>query len=416
MEEEREVARYWCHGCSQIVDPILGVETIKCSLCCSEFVEEMESIRNDHHHHHHLESDLAGASDSDRDLSLWAPILLGMMSNPRRRRRLRHIEFDDEDEDEDEDHHEGRSQRYRHREGETELDRELESIMRRRRRSSATILQLLQGIRAGMASESEGNIGSDVRDRDRDGDGRRENRDRERVILINPFNQTIIVQGGSFDSSNPQIPIGSLGDYFVGPGLELLLQHLAENDPNRYGTPPAQKEAVEAMPTVKVQEKCLQCSVCLEDFEIGGEAKEMPCKHRFHSECIFPWLELHSSCPVCRYQLPSDESKLDQDQDQEQGRGPDRDREREGSGNSVTENIVNDANHVNGEAGDGDERNDSGRRFSVSLPWPFSSLFSSSGPQTANTISSSSIPSSSSRSSANADANTREGASRSGDD
>lgn len=412
MEEEREVARYWCHGCSQIVDPILEVETIKCSLCRSEFVEEMESIRNDHrhHHHHHLENDLGGGSDSDRALSLWAPILLGMMTNPRRRRRFRHLEFDDDDED----HHDlnvSRPHRQRVGEGETELDRELESIMlRRRRRSSATILQLLQGIRAGIVSESEISVGSNLRDRDRDRDwdGRRENRDRERVILINPFNQTIIVQGGSFDSNNSQNPIGSLGDYFVGPGLELLLQHLAENNPNRYGTPPAQKEAVEALLTVKVEENCLQCSVCLEDFEIGTEAKEMPCKHRFHGGCIFPWLELHSSCPVCRYQLPYDESKLDRDREQSRdgGQSQGHDHEREEAGNGATENrTIEETNNGNGEAGDGDERNDSGRRFSVSLPWPFSSLFSWCASQTANTSSSSSSSSSSSGSSTNANAN-----------
>jgi E3 ubiquitin-protein ligase RNF115/126 len=168
--------------------------------------------------------------------------------------------------------------------------------------------------------------------------------------------------GGSVDSNinnNSQNPIGSLGDYFVGPGLELLLQHLAENDPNRYGTPPAQKEAVEGLPTVKIEESCLQCSVCLEDFDVGSEAKMMPCKHRFHSDCIFPWLELHSSCPVCRYQLPFDESKLDR------GRGG-------GQGAGMGNARVEETNNGNGEV------DDSGRRFSVSLPWPFNSLFSSS--------------------------------------
>nr|GMD70924.1 E3 ubiquitin-protein ligase RING1-like [Ipomoea batatas] len=128
------------------------------------------------------------------------------------------------------------------------------------------------------------------------------------------MNQTIIVQGSS--DSNPPPPttplpgnqaIGALGDYFIGPSLEMLLQHLAENDPNRYGTPPAQKGTVEALPMVKVEDDASQCSVCLEDFEIEAEAKEMPCKHRFHSDCILPWLQLHNSCPVCRYQLPPDQ-------------------------------------------------------------------------------------------------------------
>ncbi|KAM6567946.1 hypothetical protein CsatA_027074 [Cannabis sativa] len=39
---------------------------------------------------------------SDRALSLWAPILLGMMGNPRRRRRFIAMDFDNEEEEEDE--------------------------------------------------------------------------------------------------------------------------------------------------------------------------------------------------------------------------------------------------------------------------------------------------------------------------
>ncbi|KAI6694305.1 hypothetical protein NL676_022015 [Syzygium grande] len=41
-------------------------------------------------------------------------------------------------------------------------------------------------------------------------------------------------EGGSF-----RIPGNiNLGDYFIGSNLEQLIQQLAENDPNRYGTPP----------------------------------------------------------------------------------------------------------------------------------------------------------------------------------
>ncbi|KAE8657979.1 hypothetical protein F3Y22_tig00116976pilonHSYRG00231 [Hibiscus syriacus] len=326
--EEAMTATYWCHQCSQVVTPVMEVE-IKCSLCQGGFIEEMSNGVRD------SAQDMDSDFQSDQVHSLWAPILLGMIGNPRRRRRLRRFEFDEDNSDGEAYHG-----------GDTDLDRELESIMRSRRRSSATILQLLQGVRDGMASETENS----------DNDRERE-RERERVIVINPFNQTIIVQGGQNQNSNH---IGSIGDYFSGPGLDLLLQHLAEIDPDRYGTPPAQKEAIEAMPTIKIKEN-LQCSVCLDDFEVGIEAKEMPCKHKFHSGCILPWLELHSSCPVCRYQIPADESKLYSNRPRSSIRNR-RERERESESNV-------EGHESEEEEGEGEGR--SGRRFS--FPWPFTS-------------------------------------------
>ena len=372
--KETMAARYWCHRCLQMVNPVVEavVEAdIKCPFCQSGFIEEMSSTAGDN-------QDPETEFGSDRALSLWAPILLGMMGNPRRR-RTRRLDFEEEEEEEEEDNNDDNGES-RHG-GEADVERQLESIIRRRRRSSATILQLLQGIRAGMQSEmSENSVGDrDNRDRDRERE-----RERDRVILINPFNQTVIVQG-SFDSNRGQgenqSHIGSLGDYFIGPGLDLLLQHLAENDPNRYGTPPAQKEAIEALPTVTIKDN-LQCSVCLDDFEMGAEAKQMPCKHKFHSGCILPWLELHSSCPVCRFQLPADETKRDSD---------------DGSRNSTnTPRESSESGQVSGEEGevegDGDGRSGNTRRFSF---WPFASLFSSSGPQSGGG-NSSSTPSSSS--------------------
>ncbi|CAN8242037.1 unnamed protein product [Cochlearia groenlandica] len=88
--------------------------------------------------------------------------------------------------------------------------------------------------------------------------------------------------------------------------LDRLYTSLDHHDPVNdrdvcYGTPPASKEAIESFRSVKIKiDEVLMCPVCLELFEIGEEAQETMCSHVFHSDCLLPWLKLHSSCPVCR--------------------------------------------------------------------------------------------------------------------
>ncbi|CAD5315637.1 unnamed protein product [Arabidopsis thaliana] len=315
--EEAVVTRYWCHMCSQTVNPVMEAE-IKCPFCQSGFVEEMED--DDDH-------DSSDPADVRANNSLWAPILMELMNDPVRRRRNQSVESveDNQNEVQTENNED---------DGENDLDWQLQEILRRRRRHSAAVLQLLQGIRAGLSVESEST--------------------------------------------------GNGGDYFIGPGFEMLLQRLAENDPNRYGTPPAKKEAVEALATVKIEET-LQCSVCLDDFEIGTEAKLMPCTHKFHSDCLLPWLELHSSCPVCRYQLPADEAKTDSVTTTSDNNGS-------SSASATTshgaENSDGNRRQEEEEEEEEEEENENNDGSGFSIPWPFSTLFSSSQDSNAPTDSS----------------------------
>ncbi|KAI3774675.1 hypothetical protein L1987_49235 [Smallanthus sonchifolius] len=43
-----------------------------------------------------------------------------------------------------------------------------------------------------------------------------------------------------------------------------------------------------------------ECSICLEVFEDGDEVINLDCMHRFHSCCLFPWIEVCGACPNCR--------------------------------------------------------------------------------------------------------------------
>lgn len=162
----------------------------------------------------------------------------------------------------------------------------------------------------------------------------------------------------------------NIGDYFVGPGFEQLIQQLAENDPNRYGTPPASKSAVQALPSINVDEALLkselaQCAVCKDDFEMGTVVKQMPCKHVYHQDCILPWLELHNSCPVCRYELPTDD--------------PDYESRDNSSRNGVSRGNDGYNNGDEGLAGGSDGQRTVERRYTVSIPWLFGGFGSGSG-------------------------------------
>ncbi|KAG8367786.1 hypothetical protein BUALT_Bualt16G0109000 [Buddleja alternifolia] len=98
------------------------------------------------------------------------------------------------------------------------------------------------------------------------------------------------------------------GDYFIGPGVEEFFEHITRND--NFAPRRASKPSVDALETIKISKKhirCdLTCAVCKERFELGSKVRKLPCKHLYHSDCIVPWLEQRSTCPVCRQMVTSE--------------------------------------------------------------------------------------------------------------
>lgn len=60
------------------------------------------------------------------------------------------------------------------------------------------------------------------------------------------------------------------------------------------------------------------CPVCLEKFLVGQGLLALPCNHKFHPNCLTPWLEGHEQCPYCRARISEAPPTPVQPQPQEQ--------------------------------------------------------------------------------------------------
>ncbi|OQR85532.1 hypothetical protein ACHHYP_11722 [Achlya hypogyna] len=107
-----------------------------------------------------------------------------------------------------------------------------------------------------------------------------------------------------------QGPTTTIGDYAFG-NISTIINQLMQNDANQHGAPPAAKAAVDSLPVVHITEedvaKNQDCAVCKDMFTLKEEVRRLPCAHDFHPDCILPWLAQHNSCPVCRFELPTDD-------------------------------------------------------------------------------------------------------------
>ncbi|KAG8052631.1 hypothetical protein GUJ93_ZPchr0001g29630 [Zizania palustris] len=330
-EETAAGGRYWCHMCAVVVSAVAaeGEVEIKCPYCHSGFLEEMETAHS-----------AANASGDGTDsgagsaISIWGPILDSMVADPVRRRRNR-----------------------RHADDSTDDYREMNRVeFSRRRRRATTFLRLLQAIRERQLQRLESDAGG----------GAGGSFDIEHY---SPFGRSLFAAGPGGEQGM------ALGDYFLGPGLDALMQQLAESDASRQGTPPTKKEAVDAMPTVEVTgDSAAACAVCLEDYAAGEGAREMPCRHRFHAKCIVPWLEMHSSCPICRFQLPADDDHKGACGSGTHNNGNDTVSADDG-GAGTESNVAAAAEHD----GRGVDAGGNASRLPVSIQW-LNSLFSQTGP------------------------------------
>lgn len=102
------------------------------------------------------------------------------------------------------------------------------------------------------------------------------------------------VFGHSFNNSN----LLHMDRDFTEDDYELLLA-LDENNHQHGG---ASTSRINNLPESTVQSDNFQetCVICLETPTIGDTIRHLPCFHKFHKDCIDPWLGRSKACPVCK--------------------------------------------------------------------------------------------------------------------
>ncbi len=97
----------------------------------------------------------------------------------------------------------------------------------------------------------------------------------------------------------------------------LIEQHyeVASNHSRDNGSyPPASPDAIENLPTIIVshhdfEDGCnKECSICFLEFNVGDTVSRLPCGHLYHGCCISEWLNKKCTCPICRWELETDDS------------------------------------------------------------------------------------------------------------
>ena len=86
----------------------------------------------------------------------------------------------------------------------------------------------------------------------------------------------------------------------AAPGPNSEEAQISEEGAQEHNTPAEESaQQAKAATTEDAAEAGLACSVCTEDFVKGQDTRVLPCNHKFHPECIDPWLlNVSGTCPL----------------------------------------------------------------------------------------------------------------------
>ncbi|HSX04394.1 MAG TPA: RING finger domain-containing protein [Rhabdochlamydiaceae bacterium] len=86
--------------------------------------------------------------------------------------------------------------------------------------------------------------------------------------------------------------------------------------PQNQARPASSSSSPSAAPSAPASKQLDKCAICLEPMkkeDLGNRSiiRHLECFHRFHTDCISPWVDIqHKSCPICKT-IPTRESSND---------------------------------------------------------------------------------------------------------
>ncbi|XP_009373743.2 E3 ubiquitin-protein ligase Praja-2 [Pyrus x bretschneideri] len=108
--------------------------------------------------------------------------------------------------------------------------------------------------------------------------------------------------------------------------INTIFGQFVENANAMNGRPPAALSVVKDLPLVEftveeLKKKEVVCPVCKDSILVEDKVRSLPCCHYYHHDCIVPWLGIRNTCPVCRYELPTDDPDYERSKRESAARG-----------------------------------------------------------------------------------------------